>query len=169
MKRVYIAGLVAVFFASCANSVPNNKPKPSEEIYYLSNEGTVCVEKISPNRLKFSYFPLNKICAPSNLYKIDSSSLYVTPAGVEYKVGSYCKYTRFISDIATTDCSDIGYKEKIVPIYGIGKITISWGNVVAGKFTNQVGDVACFSKNKNTIFKNSSFISKYKSFKKMQY
>jgi hypothetical protein len=168
MKNFIKLTTFAIFLTSCANNQPSNTIKPTQEIYNISNQGTICVEKIAPKRLKFTYFPLNKICVPSSNYKINISDIEVTPAGVAYKVRTFTNYIKYNNSIATTDCGNAGQKEDIVPILGIGNVSIMWGYVLAGKFSNRVGDITCFRKTKNNTYIDTQFIKEYKYFKNMQ-
>jgi len=161
--------LIMSIINGCISNQTQHKQVADEEIYYINNEGVICVEKITKNRLKFTSIPLNRVCVAPNLIYVSSSNIYVTPAGAEYKVENFAKYTKYKTTPDNIRCGYAGVKEKVVPILGVGTISISLGNVMLGKFSNEVGDISCYKKSKSGVGKDDNFIKEYKKLKDIKY
>jgi len=168
MKQIYLALLIVLSGCATTTTTQDDTLTPSEEVYYLSNIGTICVEKVAQDRLKFTYIPLNKICANSNIGFRDST-IYVTPAGAEYKLDTYSKFVKFKNRDLLDGCWEAGIKDKEAIIRGVGPISIFLGNKMLGEFSNRVGDVSCYTKTKAKIYKNDDFIKEYKRLKNIKY
>jgi len=166
--KYLILSTIFLILSGCANNQPQHKQVADEEVYYIHNEGVICVEKIAKDRLKFTSIPLNEICVSPNLIYVSSSNIYVTPAGAEYKVENSAKYTKYKTTPAPR-CGSRGVTHQVVPILGIGTISISMGNVMLGKFSNEVGDISCYKKTKSGVYKDESFIKEYKKLKNIKY
>ena len=144
----------AVVTTSCQHQ-SHKHIKPIKEVYSVDKGGTLCVKRSKPKELFAAYFPLSRSCAPSNIYSYDIN-MFITPRGAEFNIETLGQYTKYNSDIATTDCEGAGIIIKQQKLLTSAPFTILWNEQTLGILPKEVGRIYCYKREgKNIKFDNS--------------
>ena len=157
MKTVNILLILSVaIFTSCKQ--PNhNQPKPIKEVYSVDKVGTLCVKRSQPKELLVTFYPLNRVCAPSNIYRYDIN-MFITPRGAEFNIETIGQYTKYKSDIATADCGGAGIKTKRQKLLTSAPFTILWNEQTLGVLPRDVGKAYCYKREGKNIKLDNSLV-----------
>jgi len=144
MKKIYFTTIISLLLTSCSISNLSLKHKKEDNSKYkiLSNEGTICLQRVSRNTLKATYLPLNSTCKSSSQYSWQMNDINLKSNNSTVAIETYSMYKKSNSQIATADCAGAGVKVKTVktantPIY------IKWGETNIATL-NSIGEKSCF-------------------------
>ncbi len=146
MKKIYFITIIAVLLTSCSINNLSLKHKKTDNSKYkiLSNEGTVCLQRVSRNILKATYLPLNSTCKSSSQYSWQMNDINLKANGSVVAIETYSMYRKNNSQIATADCGGAGVRVKTVKTAST-PIIIKWGGTNITTLNN-IGDKSCFKR-----------------------
>ncbi len=146
MKKIYFTTIISILLTSCSISNLSLKHKKPNNSKYkiLSNEGTVCLQRLSRDTLKATYLPLNSTCKSSSQYSWQMNDINLKANGITVAIETYSMYRKNNSQIATADCAGAGVKVKTVKT-ATTPIIIKWGGSNIATL-NSIGDKSCFKR-----------------------
>ena len=145
MKKVYFITIISILLASCSIKRAPIKAKPtnsSTKFNTLSNEGTLCLQRVSKNTLKAIYLPLNSTCKSSSRYNWNLNDIELKQNGSNIAIETYSLYKKSNSQMATADCAGAGVRVKTIKT-ATSSLNIKWGNTNITTL-NRIGKKNCF-------------------------
>ena len=157
MKTVNIILVLSVVIFTSCKQPEQKRHKPVKEVYSANEVGTLCVARTKPKELFVAYFPLDRACAPSNIYSHDIN-MFITPRGAEFNIETGGQYTKYNSDIATADCAGAGIKTKRQNLLTSAPFTILWNEQTLGVLPEEIGRVYCYKRDEKKIEVDNSLV-----------
>jgi len=154
MKKIYFITIIAILLTSCSIKRVPIKQKPtnsSSKFNILSNEGTICLQRVTKNRLKATYLPLNSTCKSSSRYSWQMNDINLKSSGSNISIETYSLYKITNSQMATADCAGAGIKVKTIKT-GTTPLNIKWGNTNISTL-KKIGNKSCFRRRGTQIVK----------------
>ena len=154
MKKIYFITIISILLTNCSiKRVPieQKTTDSSNKFNILSNEGTICLQRVSKSRLKATYLPLSSRCKSSSQYSWNLNDIELKSNGSKIDIETYSLYKKSNSEVATADCAGAGIKVKTIQTT-TKALSISWGK---NRITtlNRVGKKSCFKRVGTQIIK----------------
>ena len=147
MNKLYFITAIAILLVSCSIKrapIANKAPKSSNNFNILSNEGTICIKKVTKNNLKITYLPLSTKCASSSMYNWKMNDIQVKQNASSIAIETYSLYKKSNSQMATADCAGAGIKSKNIST-STQKLKILWGKTDITALSS-ISRVSCFKR-----------------------
>ena len=145
MKKVYFITIITILLTSCSIKRVPIKPittNSSSKFNMLSNEGTICLQRVNNSTLKVIYLPLNSRCKSSSRYSWNLNDIELKSNASNISIETYSLYKESNSPIATKDCAGAGIRVKTVKT-ATTALNIKWGKSNIGTL-NSIGNKSCF-------------------------
>ena len=147
MNKIYFITAISILLTSCSIKrvhIIHKAPKSSKRFNILSNEGTICLQRVSKNSLKVTYLPLSSTCKSSSRYSWQMNDINLQANGSSIAIETYSLYKKSNSQMATADCGGAGIKVKTIKTT-VKPLEIKWGkNNIAT--LDKIGSKSCFKR-----------------------